>query len=51
VSGSVTDVSLDPGLRAQKPWTVEDKHALIRRGYDLADAEFRAAGVAERPAA
>ena len=51
VSGSVADVSLDPGLRAQKPWTVEDKHALIQRGYDLADAEFRAAGVAERPAA
>jgi len=51
VAGSVADVSLDPGLRAQKPWTVEDKRALIQRGYDLADAEFRAAGVAERSAA
>jgi predicted acylesterase/phospholipase RssA len=51
VAGSVADVSLDPGLRAQKPWTVEDKRALIQRGYDLADAELRAAGVDERSAA
>jgi len=51
VVGSVGDVSLDPGLRAQKPWTVEDKRALIQRGYDLADAEFRAAGIAEESAA
>ena len=51
VVGSVGEVSLDPGLRAQNPWTVEDKRALIRRGYELADREFRGAGIAERSAA
>jgi predicted acylesterase/phospholipase RssA len=51
VVGSVADVSLDPGLRAQKPWTLDDKRSLIRRGYELADRELRAAGVAEESAA
>jgi predicted acylesterase/phospholipase RssA len=40
VHASVGEVSLDPGFRSQKPWTVEAKRALIRRGYDLADAEL-----------
>ncbi len=51
VVGSVGEVSLEQGLRTQKPWTDEAKRALIRRGYELADAELRAAGVEERPAA
>jgi predicted acylesterase/phospholipase RssA len=37
VHASVGEVSLDPGIRSQKPWTVEAKRALIARGYDLAD--------------
>lgn len=44
VLGSLGDVSLDPGLRAQKPWTEEAMRSLIARGYALADAELRAAG-------
>jgi len=48
VRGSVDEVSLDAGFRDQKPWTVEEKRSLIERGYALADAEFRAAGVDAR---
>jgi predicted acylesterase/phospholipase RssA len=51
VVGSVEDVSLEQGLHRQEPWTDEDKRSLIRRGYDLADAELSAAGLGERPAA
>ena len=51
VHAAVADVSLEPGLRHHKPWTIEDKRALIRRGYELADHEFQAAGVGERSAA
>jgi Predicted esterase of the alpha-beta hydrolase superfamily len=45
VRGSVAEVSLEPGFRDQKPWTVEAKQALIDRGYRLADDELGAAGV------
>lgn len=45
VSGSVGEVSLDPGFRKPKPWTVEAKRALMDRGYELAAAEFRASGI------
>ena len=45
VRGSIADVSLDAGRRDQRAWTEEDKRALIRRGYELADAELRAADV------
>jgi predicted acylesterase/phospholipase RssA len=41
VHASVGEVSLEPGFRTQKPWTVEAKRALIARGYDLADSELR----------
>jgi len=41
VHASVGEVSLDPGFRSQKPWTVEAKRALIARGYELADLELR----------
>lgn len=51
VVGSVEDVSLEPGLHTQEPWTEEAKRSLIRRGYDLADQELSGAGFGERPAA
>ncbi len=47
VRASVADVSLEPGFRDQKAWTAEAKRALIARGFELADAELRAAGVDE----
>jgi predicted acylesterase/phospholipase RssA len=40
VHASVGEVSLDPGFRSQKPWTVDAKRALIARGYELADREL-----------
>jgi predicted acylesterase/phospholipase RssA len=40
VHASVGEVSLDPGFRSQKPWTVEAKAALIARGYELAHREL-----------
>jgi len=45
VRASVSEVSLEPGYRDQKPWTEESKRVLIDRGYDLTDRELRAAGV------
>ena len=45
VRASVGDVSLDTGRRDQREWTEDAKRALIRRGYELADAELRAADV------
>jgi predicted acylesterase/phospholipase RssA len=45
VRGSVGEVSLEPGLRRQKPWTDEAKRGIIARGYQLADRELRAAGI------
>ena len=45
VRGSVAEVSLDPGVRAQQPWTVEAKESLIARGYELTDQALRAAEV------
>jgi predicted acylesterase/phospholipase RssA len=47
VRGSVEEVSLEPGFRDQRPWTVEAKRELIERGYALADAELRPAGTDE----
>jgi predicted acylesterase/phospholipase RssA len=40
VRAFVEDVRLDPGFRTSRPWTEEAKRILIRRGYDLADAEL-----------
>jgi predicted acylesterase/phospholipase RssA len=45
VRASVAGVSLEPGARDEKQWTVEAKQALIDRGYRLADDELRAAGI------
>lgn len=44
VRASAGELSLDTGLRAKRAWTEEAKRALIRRGYELTDAELRAAG-------
>jgi predicted acylesterase/phospholipase RssA len=45
VRASVGEVSLEPGFRQQKPWTVHAKRAIVARGYELADRELRAAGI------
>jgi predicted acylesterase/phospholipase RssA len=45
VRASVAGVSLEPGARDQKQWTVEAKQSLIARGYRLADAELGAADI------
>jgi predicted acylesterase/phospholipase RssA len=45
VRGSVGEVSLEPGFRRQRPWTVDEKRSIVARGYELADRELRAAGV------
>jgi predicted acylesterase/phospholipase RssA len=50
VRGSVTDVSLEPGFRVQQRWPREEKLALIRRGYELTDAELHAHGLGDEPA-
>ena len=49
VRGTSGDVSLEPGFRHQQPWTVADKRAIIARGYELADREFRASGIEAVP--
>src|SRR5712691_578774 len=43
VRASVDEVSLEPGFRDQKPWTVDAKRALIERGYALTDQELASA--------
>ena len=40
VRATVGPVSLEPRFRRQPPWTDEAKRALIRRGWQLADAEL-----------
>lgn len=47
VRGTAGPHALETGLRTQRPWTEDAKRALIRRGYDLADEELRAAGYGE----
>ncbi len=51
VRGAVTDVSLEPGFRNQKPWTEEAKRTIIERGYALTDRELRAWGIDAEDAA
>jgi predicted acylesterase/phospholipase RssA len=43
VLGTLGDISLEPGLRSQKPWTEGAKRSLIARGYAQTDAELAAA--------
>ena len=40
VAGTVGEVSLEPGFRKPRPWTIEAKKGLIQAGYDLTDAEL-----------
>jgi predicted acylesterase/phospholipase RssA len=46
VHASAGEVSLDPGLRNQSPWTEEAKRTLITRGYELTDRELSGFGEA-----
>jgi len=48
VAGSVGDVSLEPGFRKPRPWTVESKRELIERGYLLTDRELQQHGFGDR---
>jgi predicted acylesterase/phospholipase RssA len=41
VHAAAGEVSLEPGVRSQKPWTEEAKRTLIARGYELTDRELR----------
>ncbi len=45
VRGSSAGISLDPGYRSARAWPEEDKRRLMLRGWALADAELRAAGL------
>jgi predicted acylesterase/phospholipase RssA len=46
VRGTAGDDSLETGLRNPEPWTLEAKQTLIRRGWDLLDAELAATKLA-----
>jgi predicted acylesterase/phospholipase RssA len=48
--GTGDGAGLEPGLRNQPRWSTEDKRALIRRGWELADAELRASTMDEEDA-
>lgn len=45
VRGTTDGPGLEPGLRNQPRWSDEEKRALIRRGWELADAELSAIAV------
>jgi predicted acylesterase/phospholipase RssA len=45
VVGSADGVSLDPGFRNPRPWTVEAKRRLQQQGRDAADAALREHGL------
>lgn len=45
VRGSMEGVGLEAGLRNQPRWSADAKRALIRRGWELADAELSAIAV------
>ena len=45
VRGTTEGPGLEPGLRKQARWSDEDKRELIRRGWELADAELSAVAV------
>jgi len=42
VRGTIDGPGLEPGLRNQPHWSEDEKRALIRRGWELADRELRA---------
>jgi predicted acylesterase/phospholipase RssA len=45
VHGATDGPGLEPGLRNQPRWSDDDKRALIRRGWELADRELGAISV------
>ena len=45
IHGATEGAGLEPGLRNQPRWSDEEKRALIRRGWELADAELGAIAV------
>ena len=45
VTGAVGGVSLEPGFRKPRPWTLEAKRTLIETGYRLTDERLRAHGL------
>ena len=45
VRAGAEGVGLEARLRSGAEWTLESKHALIERGYELTDAELRAAAI------
>jgi predicted acylesterase/phospholipase RssA len=45
VRGAMDGPGLEPGLRNQPRWSDDDKRALIRRGWELADEELSAIAV------
>jgi len=47
VRGSVEGPGLEPGFRTQPRWTDDEKRLLIRRGWELADAELSTIELAE----
>jgi predicted acylesterase/phospholipase RssA len=42
VRGTIDGAGLDPGLRSQPRWSEDEKRALIRRGWELADEQLSA---------
>jgi predicted acylesterase/phospholipase RssA len=46
VDATAGEISLETGLRHPKPWTVEEKRALIHRGYSLLDDALAEAAAA-----
>ena len=42
VRGTTEGVGLEPGFRTQPRWTEDEKRLLVRRGWELADAELGA---------
>lgn len=45
VRGEIDGPGLEPGMRSQPHWGDDEKRALIRRGWELADAELAAIAV------
>jgi hypothetical protein len=51
VRGSTEGAGLEPGFRTQPRWSDEEKRVLVRRGWELADAELNAIEVDGGPPA
>ena len=49
VRGTIDGAGLEPGLRNQPRWSEDEKRALIRRGWELADEQLSAIAVDRVP--